>query len=194
MLSSISQRSHASLCVLAVVFFLLLPSRDECVRAFLLSPRRSPRCRGAFGVKCQASSLSLRRTNSDDDDARIADNRSDDVTSVDGTTGGGGDDDDETERDTIRVRIWRALASGDELSMTELSRRVGVRRGVGDLKSHLKHVERQARTVRNKKDEWRARRGLAPRDDDSGDLGRGPKKLQLKTRRGGKNETFVRLV
>lgn len=192
MLSTVSRRSHASLCVLAVVFSLLLPSRDAGgVRAFVPTPFTA-KIAAAFGVKCQASSLSLGRTNSDDDDARIADNRLDDVTSVDGAGGDGGDD-DETERDTIRVRIWRALASGDELSMTELSRRVGVRRG-GDLKSHLRHVERQARTLRNKKDEWRARRGLAPRDDDGGGLGRGPRKLQLKTRRGGKNETFVRLV
>ncbi|KAL7523300.1 hypothetical protein ACHAXR_000116, partial [Thalassiosira sp. AJA248-18] len=67
----------------------------------------------------------------------------------------------EPEKDTIRVRIWRALASGDELSMTQLCKQVG-ERNRGDLRSHLKHVERQAKTIRNKSSEWRERRGLLP--------------------------------
>ena len=50
--------------------------------------------------------------------------------------------------DTIRVRIWRALASGEELSLAELSRTVGVS-SYGDLRSHLRHVERQASTLSN---------------------------------------------
>ena len=62
---------------------------------------------------------------------------------VDGQDGDAPDiDHAETEKDTIRVRIWRALASGDEVSMTQLCKRVGERRG--DVRSHLKHVERQA--------------------------------------------------
>lgn len=101
---------------------------------------------------------------------------------------------DDPEKDTIRVRIWIALAPGDELSMTQLSKQVGVRRG--DLRSHLTHVERQAKTIRNKKNEWRVRRGLSSLDEmgDGGSVGGGPKKLRLKMRRGAKNEVFVRLV
>ncbi|KAL9191241.1 hypothetical protein ACHAXT_000947 [Thalassiosira profunda] len=100
----------------------------------------------------------------------------------------------EHEKDTIRVRLWRALASGNELSLTQLSKRVGEKRG--DVKAHLTHVERQAKTLGNKSDVWRARRGLQPvakREDGSGSGG-GPKKLRLKTRRGAKNEVFFRLV
>mmetsp|Transcript_8397 Transcript_8397/g.15261 ORF Transcript_8397/g.15261 Transcript_8397/m.15261 type:complete len:187 (-) Transcript_8397:442-1002(-) len=101
---------------------------------------------------------------------------------------------DDPEKDTIRVRIWRALAFGDELSMTQLSKQVGVRRG--DLRSHLTHVERQAKTIGNKKNEWRVRRGLSSLAElgDGGSVGGGPKKLRLKMRKGAKNEVFIRLV
>lgn len=100
------------------------------------------------------------------------------------------------EKDTIRVRIWRALACGDELSMTQLSKKVG-ERNRGNLRSHLVHVERQAKTIRNKSIEWRARRGLPSPAEMGGGRGvgaGGPKKLRLKTRRGAKNEVFIRLV
>ena len=97
------------------------------------------------------------------------------------------------EVDTIRVRIWRALAesskSKEEISITQLSKRLGENKS--DVRSHLKHVERQAKTIRNKSDEWRARRGLSPADGSSGGV---PKKVQLKKRRGAKNEVFIRLV
>ena len=63
--------------------------------------------------------------------------------------------------DTIRVRIWRALASGEELSMKDLGAAVGERRQ-GELRAHLKHVEKQAQTLRNKSIRWRERRGLDP--------------------------------
>ena len=63
--------------------------------------------------------------------------------------------------DTVRVRIWRALASGEELSMRELGAAVGERRQ-GELRAHLKHVEKQAQTLRNKSIRWRERRGLDP--------------------------------
>ncbi len=66
-------------------------------------------------------------------------------------------------RDTIRVRIWKALVSsscnGEELSIRQLGSLVGERR-LGDLKSHLVHVEKQAKTVGNKSKEWKQRRGL----------------------------------
>jgi hypothetical protein len=66
--------------------------------------------------------------------------------------------------DTIRVRIWRALSSsyGQELSMRQLGSIVGERR-IGDLNSHLVHVEKQAKTVNNKSSEWKRRRGIDER-------------------------------
>jgi len=63
--------------------------------------------------------------------------------------------------DTVRVRIWQALASGDEMSLRQLGVAVGERRQ-GELRSHLRHVEKQAQTMRNKSTEWRKRRGLDP--------------------------------
>jgi hypothetical protein len=122
-------------------------------------------------------------------------------------------EEDEAE-DTIRVRIWRALASGDELSLSQLGRAVGERR-LSELRSHLQHVERQAKTLRNKSDEWKVRRGLIPSSDikrgrksedtelpnaDTQSSGNGASpfaskaKVQLKTRKGKKNEVFVRLA
>ena len=86
--------------------------------------------------------------------------------------------------DTIRVRIWRILSSGEEISVTQLSKQLGESRS--DVRSHLKHVERQAKTIRNKSNEWRVRRGLSPVAS--------PKKMQLKKRRGAKNEVFIKLV
>ena len=107
------------------------------------------------------------------------------------------------EKDTIRVRIWRALASGNELSLSQLCKQVG-ERNRSNIKSHLVHVEKQAKTIRNKSDEWRIRRGLLPIEkksdnnsmqcgDDSGAVF-GAKKLRLKRRRGAKNEEYIRLV
>ena len=105
------------------------------------------------------------------------------------------------EKDTIRVRIWRALASGNELSLSQLCKQVG-ERNRSDIKSHLVHVEKQAKTIRNKSDEWRIRRGLLSIEkksdnmqcgDDSGAVF-GAKKLRLKRRRGAKNEEYIRLV
>jgi hypothetical protein len=96
------------------------------------------------------------------------------------------DDDDskeEEEEDTVRVRIWRALATGQEFSLQQLGAAVGQHR---DLLSHLKHVEKQAMTLKNKNAEWRERRGL-PMDNV-------PKvnKLRLQRRRK-KKELFLRL-
>jgi hypothetical protein len=90
---------------------------------------------------------------------------------------------DEEPEDTIRVRIWRALASGDELSLTELAKAVGESRRLSDLKSHLVHVEKQAMTLKNKSFQWRERRGI------SQDVG---KTLRLKKRRV-KKEIYFRL-
>ena len=89
------------------------------------------------------------------------------------------------QQDTIRVRIWQALSSGQELSLTQLSKAVGERRR-GELRSHLTHVEKQAKTLRNKSDKWRVRRGLPPASS-------GSSKIRLKMRKGSKNEVFVRL-
>jgi len=59
------------------------------------------------------------------------------------------------------VKIWKALADsyGEELSMKQLGSIVGERR-LGDLNSHLGHVEKQAKTIGNKSKEWKERRGL----------------------------------
>lgn len=96
---------------------------------------------------------------------------------------------EEGELDTVRVRIWRQLAGGKELSLTQLSNAVGERK-LGNLRSHLTHVEKQAKTIRNKSDEWRMRRGLSPVGSESG----APRQMKLKFRKGKKNEMFVRIV
>ena len=54
-------------------------------------------------------------------------------------------------------------------------------------------VERQAKTIQNKSNEWRLRRGFLPLDIDTKVSG-GVKKLKIKRRRGTKNEEFIRLV
>lgn len=90
--------------------------------------------------------------------------------------------------DTIRVRIWRALASGDELSLTQLSKIAGERR-LGEIRSHLTHVERQAKTIGNKSNEWRVRRGLDVVDDNAGRQ----KKLRIKKRKGNNNQLYIKL-
>jgi hypothetical protein len=74
---------------------------------------------------------------------------------------GSSSDSEEENEDTVRVRIWRALASGEELSLKQLGIIVGERK---DLKSHLAHVEKQAKTLKNKSNEWRERRGLSITD------------------------------
>lgn len=91
--------------------------------------------------------------------------------------------------ETIRVRIWRALAAGDELTLKELGKAVGHHR---DLRSHLRHVARQAETLKNKSDEWRERRGLPIIDATDS---RRMDKLRLRIRNNGNrsNEMFVRL-
>ena len=113
----------------------------------------------------------------------------------------GEDSSHEEEEDTIRVKIWRALASGEEMRLSELGNTVGERRR-GELRSHLVHVERQAKTLRNKSDEWRIRRGLVR----SGDIKSGDKvnedlsplafkkKIRLRMRKGKGNEVFIRLA
>ena len=106
------------------------------------------------------------------------------------------DEEEEGAEDTIRVRIWRALASGDEISLSQLGQTVGERR-LGELRSHLGHVERQAKTLRNKSDDWKVRRGLLP-DSQSNDNDSSPfaskAKVRLKTRKGKKNEILVKLA
>jgi len=94
-------------------------------------------------------------------------------------------DSNDEEQDTVRVRIWRALAPGKELSLKHLGALVGERQK-GDLKAHLQHVEKQAKTLKNKNADWRKRRGL-PIDNVK------KNKLRIKKRRGDKNEVYVRL-
>ena len=106
------------------------------------------------------------------------------------------DEEEEGAEDTIRVRIWRALASGDELSLSQLGQAVGERR-LGELRSHLRHVQVQANTLRNKSDDWKVRRGLLP-DAQSNNNDPSPfasnAKVRLKTRKGKKNEILVKLA
>ena len=103
---------------------------------------------------------------------------------------------EEGTEDTIRVRIWRALAGGDELSLSQLGQAVGERR-LGELRSHLSHVERQSKTLRNKSDDWKVRRGLLPdaqsNDDDPSPFA-SKAKVRLRTRKGKKNEILVKLA
>jgi hypothetical protein len=94
------------------------------------------------------------------------------------------DVDDEGMEDTIRVRIWKALASGEELTLKQLGAAVGEH---NDLKSHLTHVGKQAKTLKNKSIKWRQRRGL-PTDNVQK-----INKRCLKMRRGNKKELYVKL-
>lgn len=103
------------------------------------------------------------------------------------TTEHGNKEEDEDEpEDTVRVRIWRALAAqnGREMSLAQLANTLGERRS--DVRHHLSHVEKQCKTLQSKSEDWRLRRGLPAANT---------KKLSIKTRRkGGKrNELFIKL-
>jgi len=93
-------------------------------------------------------------------------------------------DDIINEKDTIRIRIWQALSSsaGKELSMKQLGMVVGERR-ISDLKFHLTHVEKQAKTFGNKSKEWKERRGI----------NENIKQVKLKIRPGGKGMIYIKL-
>lgn len=97
--------------------------------------------------------------------------------------------------DTIRVRIWRELASGKEMTLKQLGVAVGERR-IGELKSHLVHVEKQSKTLTNKSIQWRQRRGLCSPEigntDESKELRR-TNKLRIRMRKGSQNQVFIRL-
>ena len=94
------------------------------------------------------------------------------------------------EEETIRVRIWRVLADGKERTLQELGKAIGQHHH-RDLRSHLKHVARQAETLRTKSKDWRIRRGLPA--EAKGDLPR-MDKIRLTMRKGKRRkETFVRL-
>mmetsp|Transcript_29144 Transcript_29144/g.44065 ORF Transcript_29144/g.44065 Transcript_29144/m.44065 type:complete len:215 (+) Transcript_29144:79-723(+) len=96
------------------------------------------------------------------------------------------------EKDTVRVRIWRSLATnnGQELTLQQLGAMVG-ERNLGDLRSHLTHVERQAKTFRNKSDEWKKRRGLVLHDSDG--KSNVIQKVKLKRWKGDRGIMFIRL-
>jgi hypothetical protein len=61
-----------------------------------------------------------------------------DANDIDGPLG------DPEEEETIRARIWRAPADGEERTLQDLGKAIGHSR---DLRSHLKHVARQAETL-----------------------------------------------
>ena len=89
--------------------------------------------------------------------------------------------------DTIRVRIWKALdSSNKEMTMKELGNIVGERH-LGDLKSHLVHVERQAKTIGNKSKEWKHRRGLLI----IGGNKRKRRQVEIKKRKGKNGDVYV---
>lgn len=96
---------------------------------------------------------------------------------------------EEEDTDTVRVRIWRALASssGEEITLKQLGGMVGERR-LGELKSHLQHVTKQAKTLKNKNIKWRDRRGLSTYYDT-----KRIDKLRIRIRRGKNNDVHVRL-
>jgi hypothetical protein len=106
------------------------------------------------------------------------------------------DDEDSTndKEDTVRVRIWRALASGEEMSLKQLGATVGQHK---DLLSHLVHVEKQAKTLNNKNTSWRKRRGLLNDDNDDDSTSSVQKekinKLRFHRRVDKKRQIFVRL-
>ena len=88
-------------------------------------------------------------------------------------------------KDTIRVRIWKALGSSEkELSLKELGTIVGERH-LGDLKFHLAHVEKQAQTFGNKSKEWKERRGLLRGDT------RKRKQVKIRKRRGNTGTVYI---
>jgi hypothetical protein len=87
--------------------------------------------------------------------------------------------------DTVRVRLWRALADGTERSLAELATTLGETRS--DLRFHLTHVEKQAKTLQNKSPEWRERRGFSNNGSSS--------KIRLTKRIGGgkRKEVFYKI-
>ncbi|GFH53228.1 hypothetical protein CTEN210_09704 [Chaetoceros tenuissimus] len=91
-------------------------------------------------------------------------------------------------QDTIRVRIWKALsnAQSKEMSLQQLGAIVGERK-IGDLKSHLVHVEKQAKTFGNKSKDWKKRRGLLEFFENTGNKG---KQVKLCYRKG-KGLTYI---
>jgi hypothetical protein len=93
--------------------------------------------------------------------------------------------DHDDELDTVRVRIWRILMENDEMSLKELSRAVNAK--PSDVKFHLGHIEKQAKTLANKSSEWRERRGIPT----------GTRTVKVKKRlasKGKRNEVFIRLA
>lgn len=108
------------------------------------------------------------------------------------------DDDNDTPDDTIRVRIWRALAKHRELSLKELGSLVG-ERNLGDLQSHLAHVSRQAKTFGKKSNEWKLRRNVLFESSsindniDSASAKKLRKKVKILKRRGPRGQLFIRI-
>jgi hypothetical protein len=86
------------------------------------------------------------------------------------------------EVDTVRVRIWRTLSMKKEINLRQLGYAVG-EKNIGDLKSHLFHVEKQAKTIGNKSDEWKIRRGISPE----------VRKAKLMRRKGEKGLTYIKM-
>jgi hypothetical protein len=97
----------------------------------------------------------------------------------------------------IRVRIWQALANGQEYSLSQLSLQLSGGITKSELRHHLSHVKKQAKTFGNKSREWRTRRGVeSDGNDDNQPSSSLKKQIRLEERQGqvGKRrEIFVRL-
>lgn len=99
-----------------------------------------------------------------------------------------------SDDDTVRVRIWRTLvAAGNAgISLTELSKAVGGERKK-DVLFHLKHVERQAKTIANKSLAWKTRRGLLLEEDGDESKAKNISKATIQKQRKGK-DIYIRLI
>jgi hypothetical protein len=94
------------------------------------------------------------------------------------------------QQDTIRGRIWQILANGQEVSLSQLSLLLGGGIPKSEIRHHLSHVKKQAKTFGNKSTAWRIRRGVG--SESAADTTR----VRLEERpgyHGKRRETFVRL-
>mmetsp|Transcript_1782 Transcript_1782/g.3148 ORF Transcript_1782/g.3148 Transcript_1782/m.3148 type:complete len:191 (+) Transcript_1782:26-598(+) len=64
---------------------------------------------------------------------------------------------------TSRIRLWRMLTSGEYHTLSSLAQ--GTSLSIQEVRHHLEHVIKQARSLKNKSPEWRARRSI-PADWD----------------------------
>ena len=66
---------------------------------------------------------------------------------------------------TPRVKLWRALCEGEAHSLGSLAQSAGL--SAKEVRHHLEHVAKQARTLKNKSADWRSRREIPAHWDPS---------------------------